>query len=293
MTTKTTALAVVAQLDPNLAAILSDVNALPAGMRVDVEEELTATEEAYSALVADVPLWTLKDASGIWVRASDASAALSVNAATLSERITEAEDTGELGHSSVRRGVRSTDVSIFGQTDNCLTDSPRGVMMLSLDALTLLAMRSSGSRGIDLRRRVKAVLDAFPRVQRLCTRLLLERLATPTARTFEQERELKLLDLRIVEASRDRPTRKRIGSGRRPLDTSGVAAFVADRCEAADGAEVSTSYLYAAYLAWHRHRPDRPVAKNIFGEALRALGFAPGRGGDTQRIRHGLRLVSA
>ncbi len=166
---------VLSTLDPETAALVREALSLPAGERLALDAELDATSIAYSDLVADITLWRVVGSPLLYARASDVADALNIERTSISERITDGERRGDLQQRDVIRGATDKDIdgaAMNGIPVDPLTTSPKGCTLLSLDGILLLAMQSRGQRGVALRRKVKAIIDAFPKLQRVCMRLL-------------------------------------------------------------------------------------------------------------------------
>lgn len=163
--------ALLSTLDPETASLVREALSLPEGERPDLTAELDATSAAYSDLVAGITLWSLKDTMGLWARVQDAAAAFGVTSQSLAKQI---DASRTLTSAMVRRGVVDSDVDTSTSTNGCgsLTTSPAGCTMLNLDALMLLGMKARGERGDKLALQIKAIVDAFPKLQRVCVRLL-------------------------------------------------------------------------------------------------------------------------
>jgi len=162
-------------LDPETAALVREALTLPEGERLTLDAELDATSAAYSELVADLTLWRVVGSPTLYARASDVAEVLNIEASSMSERISDAEQRGDLQPRDVIRGATDKDIdgdSMNGNPVHPLTSSPKGCTLVSLDGILLLAMQSRGQRGVKLRRKVKAIIDAFPKLQRVCVRLL-------------------------------------------------------------------------------------------------------------------------
>ncbi len=186
---------VLSTLDPETAALVREALSLPADERLALDAELDATSIAYSDLVAEITLWRLKDAPGLWARAVDAATAFGVSRQSFTEQI-EGAIGRTLTEAMVRRQVRDSDVdtSSAGNTCGPLTSAASGCTMLNLDALMLLGMKTRGKRGDKLALQIKAIIDAFPKLQRVCVRLLRAHTAprpqTPSADTTTFARTL-------------------------------------------------------------------------------------------------------
>lgn len=160
-------------LDPETASLVREALALPEGERPDLTAELDATSTAYSDLVAEIPLWSLMGTVGLWARITDTAKAFDVDRSALSHQIDESMGR-TLTEAMVRRNVRDSDVdtSSVSNPHGPLTRAASGCTMLNLDALMLLGMKARGERGDKLALQIKAILDAFPKLQRVCVRLL-------------------------------------------------------------------------------------------------------------------------
>lgn len=170
---------------PQLATLLERTRVrLSPEAQAQVDGHVTQAEKLLEDVFVDLTLWSLTGSTELWARAADVADLMEIGANKMPERVAAAVQRGELSPPDVRRGVTDSDVthSITPSTGNCLTDSPRGVMMLSLRAIRRLVMTCDGDRGVRFRDGLDRALEFASEAERTIMALLLAAEDRPDAR---------------------------------------------------------------------------------------------------------------
>lgn len=72
-----------------------------------------------------------------------------------------------------------------------------------------------------------------------------------------------------------------------------LARFIEEKCVVDAQAWVTSSTLYAVYVAWARAGGEEPITNTAFGKRLNERGFTTGRKASGDRIRAGIRLIGS
>jgi hypothetical protein len=153
---------------PGLAELVERVRAnLSDEGRRTLDAHITQAERVASDAFDGLTPWRLTGSDVLWFRAGDYAGASDMTPQAARKHVDHMLRRGELTEADIRRNVTNAALDANYNPGLSLTDSPRGVLMLSPRALLILSQRSDSARGMALRSALVRLMEHSSQTEHL------------------------------------------------------------------------------------------------------------------------------